>query len=203
MEERNLTERESLNLIATMIKNSKRNVKQNAGGPTLIWGYATVITSILIQLGWYFINEGWVMYGWFLIPVIGGIGMSIWSKKDKPVLVKTFLDSVISYIWIVFGISAGIVSLTAFIYSLPILYFISIMMSAGIVLTGFVCNFKPYIYCGAVGVLLSFLCLVTPINYVILIFAGIFFITMIIPGHIANAQSRTQVAEIAMNNRSK
>ena len=49
MEDKKLNEQESLELIARMIRNSKRNVRENAGGPALIWGYATVLTSLLIN----------------------------------------------------------------------------------------------------------------------------------------------------------
>ena len=48
MEDKKLNEQESLELIARMIRNSKRNVRENAGGPALIWGYATVLTSLLV-----------------------------------------------------------------------------------------------------------------------------------------------------------
>lgn len=46
MEDKKLNEQESLELIARMIRNSKRNVRENAGGPALIGGYATVLTSL-------------------------------------------------------------------------------------------------------------------------------------------------------------
>lgn len=37
MEDKKLNEQESLELIARMIRNSKRNVRENAGGPALNW----------------------------------------------------------------------------------------------------------------------------------------------------------------------
>ena len=37
MEDKKLNEQESLELIARMIRNSKRNVRENAGRPALIW----------------------------------------------------------------------------------------------------------------------------------------------------------------------
>ena len=104
MEKKQMTEKESLELISQMIQNSKRNVKTNAGGPSLIWGYATVITSLLIYFGLIYIGTYQVMFAWFLIPIIGCTGMFILNKREQPVLVKTFLDKVINYIWIVFGI---------------------------------------------------------------------------------------------------
>ena len=188
-----MTEKESLELISQMIQNSKRNVKTNAGGPTLIWGYATVITSILIYLGLIYIGTYQVMFAWFLIPIIGGTGMFILSKREQPVLVKTFLDRVINYIWVVFGVLGGVFSLSAFLFQMHILFIIGVLMSAGIALTGCVSNYKPYIISGILGAVLSILCLVFVREaYSILIFAGVFVVAMIIPGHMANRDDRCE-----------
>ena len=189
MDKKQMTEKESLELISQMIQNSKRNVKTNAGGPTLIWGYASVITSILIYFGYIYIGTYQVNFGWFLIPLIGGVGMFILNKREQPVLVKTYLDRVISYIWMIFGILGGLISISTFIFhDIPVLFSIASLMSAGIALTGFVTNFNPYKIGGIAGMVLSLLCLVF-ISYAfsILIFAVIFIVSMIIPGHIANS----------------
>ncbi len=191
MDKKLMTEKESLELISQMIQNSKRNVKSNAGGPTLIWGYATVVTSILIYIGILFLKTNAIMFGWFFIPIIGGVGMYILNKREQPVLVKTFLDRVINYIWMVFGVLAGVISIAAFLFhQMPILFIIGILMSAGIVLTGCVINYKPYIISGILGVIISFFCLVYMADaFSILIFASIFVVSMIIPGHMANHES--------------
>lgn len=95
MEDKKLNEQESLELIARMIRNSKRNVRENAGGPALIWGYATVLTSLLVYAGWMLTHQYYSMYGWFLIPVFGGIGTFLFGRHEKLVLIKTYLDRVI------------------------------------------------------------------------------------------------------------
>ena len=192
MEKKLMTEKESLELISQMIQNSKQNVSNNAGGPALVWGYASVITSILIYFGLIYIGTYQVMMGWLLIPIIGGIGMFVLNKREQPVLVKTYLDRVINYIWMIFGILAGSISIATFIfYTIPVLFIIGVLMSAGIALTGFITNYKAYIVGGIGGMALSFLCLVF-INdtFSILIFAGVFIISMIIPGHIANSDNK-------------
>lgn len=86
MEDKKLNEQESLELIARMIRNSKRNVRENAGGPALIGGYATVLTSLLVYAGWMLTHQYYSMYGWFLIPVFGGIGTFLFGRHEKPVL---------------------------------------------------------------------------------------------------------------------
>jgi hypothetical protein len=51
MEERQLNEKESLELIARMIQNTQRKMEKGNGMPFLVWGYTTIVVSLLI---WYF-----------------------------------------------------------------------------------------------------------------------------------------------------
>ncbi len=191
--EKKFTEKESLELITKMINNSKRNVSENAGGPSLIWGYATVVTSLLVYLGCLFFYSPQIMYLWCLLPIIGGVGMLILNKREKPVLVKTYFDRVINAIWIVFGVLGFSISISAFIFPIPILFIIAIVMTAGTTLTGLVSDFKPYVIMGFIGMALSFLCLAFTGVESILIFAGIFVVAMIIPGHMANSATRSEL----------
>ena len=190
MEDRKLNEKESLELIAQMIQNSKKNVDQNAGGPVLIWGYATILISFLVYAAWMFVQQPIVMLGWLLIPVFGGLGNLWLAKGRKPVLITTHLDRVIKNIWLVMGSVTVAMSLTAFIFPLPILFFIGILCGASITLTGCVADNKVYKYCGISGMLLSFLCLLVKGPEQILIFAGVFFVMMVIPGHYLNRVSK-------------
>ena len=47
MEDRKLNERESLELITRMIKETQENVARHAAYPLLIWGYTTVVITIV------------------------------------------------------------------------------------------------------------------------------------------------------------
>ena len=71
MEERKLNEKESLELIAQMIQNTKNRMETNCGMPFLLWGYTTVFTSLLVWLlVTYTQNNNW-QYLWFMLPIIG------------------------------------------------------------------------------------------------------------------------------------
>lgn len=50
MDNKKLNEQESLELITQMIQNTKFKMVKNAGTPFLVWGYMTVVTSLLV---WY------------------------------------------------------------------------------------------------------------------------------------------------------
>lgn len=197
MEEKKLNEKESLELIAQMIQNSKKNVRENGGGYTLVWGYVTILVSLLIYTGWVILGQYWIFFGWFLIPVLGKLG-NIWlERKHKPVLIKTYLDRVIRYIWLVMGVVCMAVAAAAFLVNLPILFFVGILMGAAITLTGCVTNAKTYTAFGIAGMLLSFLCLLVKGPEQILVFAGVFLVMMVIPGHILNAEIREQGSQKA------
>ena len=54
MDNKKLNEQESLELITQMIQNTKFKMVKNAGTPFLVWGYMTVVTSLLV---WYLLKE--------------------------------------------------------------------------------------------------------------------------------------------------
>lgn len=109
MEERKLNEKESLELIAQMIQNSKKNLQVGRGNQFILWGWLGAITSLavmcmLLLTG----NPAW-NWLWFAIPVIGWPVM-MWQlkKAEKPVV--TFTDKVLKAIWMTIG-SIGMFSI--------------------------------------------------------------------------------------------
>ena len=97
MEERKLNEKESLELIAQMIQNTKKRLETNCGMPFLFWGYTTLFVSLLV---WFLVvttgNYYW-QYLWFLLPIIAGTGSYLSTRNQQPGI-KTHLDKVINYI---------------------------------------------------------------------------------------------------------
>jgi len=93
MEERKLNEKESLELIAQMIQNTKNRMETNCGMPFLLWGYTTVFTSLLVWLlVTYTQNNNW-QYLWFMLPIIGGTGTYLSARNQQPT-VKSHLEPV-------------------------------------------------------------------------------------------------------------
>lgn len=97
MEERQLNEKESLELITRMIQNTQRKLEKGNGMPFLVWGYTTIVVSLLV---WYFLSttgDYRMHYLWFLIPVIAGPMMFILLRKNEKG-VKTYIDRVVGYV---------------------------------------------------------------------------------------------------------
>ncbi|WP_291587933.1 hypothetical protein [Bacteroides sp.] len=185
MENKKLNEKESLELISQMIQNTRTRVEKDGGTPFLIWGYGTVIISLLV---WYMVTSTgkyeW-QYLWFLLPAIGFPG-TLWVSRKNESAVKTYIDRVVNYIWIVFGSAGFLVSCVSIVYPLPILFIILLLMGMGVILTGMVIHSKIALIGGLLGVLSSLGCIwVTGVNQ-ILAFAPAFIFMMIIPGHMIN-----------------
>ena len=192
MENKELNEKESIAIIAQMLENTKNKLERSSGVPFLIWGYTTTIISLLVYfLAIKFYPSMWPQFIWFAIPIIGSISMGI-SQKNKVKDVVTYIDKVISYIWIVFGIGALLVSIVAFSTrsSFPILFITVLLMGMGASLTGLVIKFKPMIYAGFISMAISLLFFVFKGLDSILIFAAVFLIMMVVPGHILNARAK-------------
>src|SRR5574344_75161 len=198
MEDRILNNSESLELISSMIKNTQEKITKNSGTPFLIWGYTTIIISRLV---WGVSKDtlcGWSQALWFALPIIA-FPLTLLSQRKKKVYVKTFVDSVISKIWIIFGVAGFIVTILAFlspvlgVTSMPILFSVLLLMAMGTALTGLVIKFNILTICGIVSMFLSSACLIYRGLDSILVFSAIFFIMMVIPGHILNSKANKNV----------
>jgi hypothetical protein len=195
MEEQKFTEKESLELISRMIRNTQRKMEKGAGTPMLIWGSATIITTVIV---WLFVrtthNSYW-NFLWFLIPALGSMGMLLRKKHSRGI--RTYVDKVISDVWLVLGITGFTLSCLAILnimWPLPILFIIILIMGMGTVLTGLIAEFKPILYGGIAGMFLGVVqYLVSSYDAKMLIFAAVFFIMMIIPGYILNQRAKNHV----------
>ncbi len=102
MEEKNLTEKESLELIARMISKSKKRLEIGDGNVFLYWGTLSVVIGIAV----------WVAVATTLNPAwnglwgLMGIGALFNYKKAKEAKERgytSYTDKVCSTIWISFG----------------------------------------------------------------------------------------------------
>ncbi|MDR1005117.1 MAG: hypothetical protein LBL97_09000 [Prevotellaceae bacterium] len=105
MEERQLNEQESLELITRMIQESKKNLQKGSGNLFLLWGYLCTATAIVIYVLITLTQQEYWNYVWFLVPVIGfPLDFRLRRNKVKPV--KTYIDKILAILWrnVAFGI---------------------------------------------------------------------------------------------------
>lgn len=190
MEDKMLNEKESLEIITRMIQNTKFKMAKNAGMPFLIWGYMTTALSLLV---WYLLREtgnyNW-QYLWFLLPAVA-VPATIWMERRKQKLARTYIDRIVGYVWLVFGLSGFLITCISIVYwAIPILFVILLMMGMGTTLTGLILNMKVVTVGGIVGALSSVGCLYVDKFEQILLFAIAFVFMMIIPGHYLNGVAK-------------
>lgn len=200
MENNKLSEAQSLELITSMIQDSRSRLARNSGTPFLIWGYTTVAVSLFnalaLYLGW---SHAWA-WSWFSIPVIGWLGMMLLFKQEPSA--RNYIDRIVSMIWVVIGLSFAWLFVGAVVFGCSISFLTVVVMGIGTVLTGCVIKHRTTVICGWAAMCAS---LIFPIVYFIMaksgsasaiseiwiwgeliVFALIFLLMMVIPGHILN-----------------
>lgn len=206
MEERKLTEKESLEVITSMIARTKERYSIGDGNIMLMWGYLTLCISVLVWVLLALTRNPAVNWLWFLIWIVGGIATPIMAKRDAVKKgVKTYTDRIISRIWSIVGFSAifctfaclglllvaGVDAWSAmFIFALIIVPFAEIA-------NGVVLNESSYIWGGIIGLAAGIFltcCIagkvVLAASWVMPLFIAAFICMTIIPGHIINHKAK-------------
>ena len=106
MEDRKLTEKESLEVITSMIALTKQRYIGD-GRILLLFGYLTVAVSALIWILLVITQNPVWNWLWFLVWIIGGIVAPIKAKKQQREKgFKNYSDTLTSRIWSAVGFSA-------------------------------------------------------------------------------------------------
>lgn len=111
MEGKRMNEAESLELITSMINDSRARMTKNLGTPFLIWGYTTVIVSICQAIIVACVEEFYpYLWGWFAIPLVGWLLMILFNKQEKAV--TNYIDRCINALWCAIGVAAFLLPFT-------------------------------------------------------------------------------------------
>lgn len=201
MEDKQLTTQESIDLISRMIENTRRNFNRKGGAMFLIWGYTTVFVTATILTLFLVTQNSDIMWLWWALPVIGGVlTWGHYRKYKKPVL--THLDKAVNYVWTVFAIASVVCAVFAFsasaITGKPLinnLFTIGLMAGMATAVTGLMIKFKPVTVGGFVGIAMSFIILFFDNIWQFPIFAAIFLVAQVVPGHMLNSACKKETKE--------
>lgn len=199
LENRELNATESLALIARMIENTRRRMERNAGRPFLLWGYLTLAFTAATYAAIACTHDTRWAWLWFGLPLCGWLGMTYMLRRSpNKGTARTFIDRVISQIWMVMGIVAFVMTLAAAAFSLhmPIFFLITLLMGIGCTLTGLVCRFTPSVVGGFICIgLAPFFLMLHGYAANTALFGIAFIAMMIVPGHILNYRANRQAQQ--------
>ena len=203
-----MTASESLELITTMINNTKRRYHLGEGNMFLLWGYVSVIVAIIVTVALLVTRHPACNWLWFLIWVVGGTmsARMMHSKRDKeethPV---TYVDRLTRNVWSTVGYVCIVSVFTALgflllgqrdVWIIMLIFGLGVI-GAAVTMQGFVLQEKSLIAGGAVGMLGGLIvtcCAVAQINLNIMwampLIILCFTLMLIVPGHVLNHKAK-------------
>lgn len=205
MEDKKLTEQESLELITTMIHRTRERYIGD-GNIMLMWGYLTVAVAILVWVMLVLTHHPAWNYLWFLIMIVGGILTPVMARKEQSERgMKSYSDRLTSQIWTVIGYTSIAAALMCVAFLL-VGGIDSWMMMLGFALTlvpfaeivqGIVVNEKSMIVGGSIGLLIGIFtecCIVGRVTLYAVWFMPLFILAFaamfIVPGHVINYKAK-------------
>jgi hypothetical protein len=109
--ENQFSEKESLELISQMINSAKNNLQKGTGKFFLLWGYlisGIALLNLILLLTLPDKISHYAYYAWF-ISLIGILPHFMIARKImNDQIVKSYIESIMSKVWIAFGISIAI-----------------------------------------------------------------------------------------------
>ena len=204
MEGKRMDEAESLELITSMINDSRARMTKNLGTPFLIWGYTTVTVSICQAAVVACVEDFYpYLWGWFAIPLVGWLLMLLFNKQEKTV--NNYIDRCINALWCAIGVAAFLLpflgSFQGIFVDVIILIGVGTATTAAVVKDkivkriGYAAIFSSLLFPIMRGVLVRFLTLeqfAGRERYLVecIIFAVIMFLLLVVSGHILNYKKK-------------
>lgn len=178
-------EQRNLELINEMIMSAKKELNDN-GILLLMWGWLVFAASlgqfVLLKMNMPDISH----YPWMLMPV-GGVATLILVRKEvRETKVRTWVDTMMKYIWIAF-----VVSLTIVLTFMPKLHsstfpMVLVIYGVGTFITGGALKFRPLVWGGISCWVLAVAAFFVSFEYQLLLTALAVLLSYITPGHILN-----------------
>lgn len=207
MEERKLNERESLEIITSMIARTKVRYL-GSGNILLVWGYLVAVVAICVWILITATHKSAWNWLWFAIPAIGFPVTFLMARKENLKSgVTTYSDKITSNLWTIFGISEIVVAFICLGFELigdincwrAMLVYSLLLAPGAEIAQGFILKEKSLVGGGIVGLaagIVTVCCVAGGIpllaNWYMPLFILAFVAMMIVPGHILNDKATRQ-----------
>jgi hypothetical protein len=202
MNEKRMNEVESLELITSMINDSRARMRKNFGTPFLVWGYTTVVVSIVQALIVACVDDFMpYLWLWGAIPLIGWPLMLCLNKQERGV--TNYIDRCVGAVWTGIGIASVFIPFYCG-FGVGVFPTIVVLMGVGTYVTAVVIKDKLVKRIGVIAIISPVTFTLAHFVYVrshtvqdvayygglylteCIIFAVIIFMLLVVPGHILN-----------------
>lgn len=208
MEERKITEAESVEIITSMISRTKDRLVKGSGNILLMWGYVIVTVAALIWVLLVTTKNPAVNWLWFLIWIIGGIATPVMAKRKRMETgAISYTDRLTSNMWSVVGFTAiaSTFLCLGFLFvggkdSWSMMFaFALIIVPMAEIMQGLVIKEKSLVAGGSIGLVIGLFTMCCISAHIVLMatwFMPLFIIAfaamMIVPGHILNSKAKRE-----------
>ncbi len=208
MEDKKLTPQESMELITSMIQNTKRRVAPRDLRISLMFTVLSIVTAIVAWVLTYVTRNPWFNFVWLAIPVIG-IPAQIFlsSKRKEKSTTKSYVDKVSDGLWatvsfIAIGLAIGcfIAQLCGYPQAwLAMFYYAFIIVGLGATVSGLLLRENSYIFGGifsifsGLAIIICNLCQVPLLySWVVPLYILCMLLTFLVPALIISRKVKTQ-----------
>lgn len=190
MEEKNITEQESLVIIQQMINKSKKQLTDRSKY-FMMWGIAVFACAIIQYLLLKNLQTN-TQRVWLAMPVLAIVQLFMSIRDRKKEKVVSHNTAAISSVWLALGVSFFILAFLSFRISFEIFPFLILLYGIGTFVTGRIIQFAPLVWGGIACFILSIL-----ITYIdgaekLLILALSVVVSYIIPGILLKREFKNQ-----------
>lgn len=191
--QKQMTEAESLSIIAGMINHAKNRFSET-GHLYLLWGFVIFICCITQFIMLYFFKNNNAYYVWYSTWIVSIYQFYYLFKKSKRERVRTYTDEIIGFVWLTFIICSFI--LVYILIKNNTLHAINacvlVMYGMPTFLSGIILRFKPLKIGGMICWLLAIAAMFTVYQYQLLLLAVAVVAAWIIPGFILRAKFKKE-----------
>ena len=191
-EEKLMTERESLELIASMINKAKNNFSER-GLLYLIWGWVILFCCITSFVGAHFFHNDKVYYVWLLVYLVINFQILYMRRSRKSQKLKTYTGEINAFVWLVFAICLILVIFICNVFHRYEIINPMLLVLYGMptFLSGIILKFKPLVI-GAVSCWV--LATISPfinMDFQVLLIAMAVIVAWIVPGYLLKQRFKT------------
>ncbi|MDR0543275.1 MAG: hypothetical protein LBH19_13835 [Dysgonamonadaceae bacterium] len=207
--ETKFTEQESLSLITEMITKARNNFQKRSGDSMIFSGILVSVTALLnVALAFILDHPNQSFWIWCIMIPGSFVNNYIRQRNRKEALVKTHIDSIITFAWIGFACAVGVILAVIFglgfgrkMYEVFHLINPSILVMTGLAefVTAKACRFKPYFYgslimwAGSIACVGIFWISYNPVIVQFFILALCMITGFVVPGYQLNKAAKSHV----------